>query len=212
LNHRRKRIRSLAPVQVNLKGRTRWKVELRDNGRQRHFFETEQAALEFITKEQAKTRRLGERATAIPGSLHEDAIRAAEVLIPFAGVSLTDAALFYAKAEAQRKKSKTSSAVAAELIANRKANHASTVHLKDLEGRLKRFCDTFGEYLVSDITTADIEKWFTNLRKRYSPQSISNFHRVASLFFSFAVPRGYCQAPRAQEEPWSQTSFSCMGS
>jgi len=193
LNHRRKRIRSLAPVQVNLKGRTRWKVELRDNGRQRHFFETEQAALEFITKEQAKTRRLGERATAIPGSLHEDAIRAAEVLIPFAGVSLTDAALFYAKTEAQRKKSKTASAVAAELIANRKANHASTVHLKDLEGRLKKFCQTFGEHLVSDITTAALEKWTASLRKKYSPQSISNFDRTARLFFSYATPRGYCE-------------------
>ena len=55
LNHRRKRIRSLVPVQVNLAGgRTRWKVEQRDNGRKRHYFETEQAALEFVAKEQTK--------------------------------------------------------------------------------------------------------------------------------------------------------------
>jgi integrase len=193
LNHRRKRIRSLAPIQVNLEGRTRWKVEQRENGRKRHFFKTEQAALEFIAKEQTKARHLGERATSIPGSLHEDAIRAAEVLAPFAGVSLTDAANFYAKAEAQRKKSKTAQAVADELVANRTANHASTVHVKDLEGRLKKFCETFGEHLVSDITTSELEKWIVGLRKKYSPQSISNFHRVVSLFFSFATPRGYCQ-------------------
>ena len=193
LKHRRKRIRSLAPVQVNLKGRTRWKVENRDNGRKRHYFETEQAALEFVAKEQTKARRLGERATAIPGSLHEDAIRAAEVLAPFAGISLTDAALFYAKAEAQRKKSKTASAVAAELIASRTANHASTVHVKDLEGRLKKFCETFGQHLVCDITTAALEKWIAGLRSKYSAQSVSNFHRTARLFFSFATPRGYCQ-------------------
>jgi len=40
LNHRRNRIRSAQPVQVNLKGgRSRWKVELRDNGRERRYFE-----------------------------------------------------------------------------------------------------------------------------------------------------------------------------
>ena len=194
LTHRRKRIRSVAPVQENLKGgRIRWKVEQRDNGRKRRYFETEQAALEFIAKEQTKARHLGERATSIPGSLHEDAIRAAEVLAPFTGVSLTDAALFYTKAEAQRKKSKTAQSVADELVANRTANHASTVHVKDLEGRLKKFCETFGEHLVSDITTAELEKWIVGLRKKYSPQSVSNFHRVVSLFFSFATPRGYCQ-------------------
>lgn len=192
LNHRRNRSRSMEPVQVNLQGRTRWKVEMPQGGRrQRKFFETEQAALEHIAKEQAKTRSLGERAAMIPGHLHEDAIRAAEILAPFAGVTLTDAANFFAKAEAQRNKSKTVKAVAAELIESRTANHASTRHISDLTSRLKTVNKTFGETLVCNVTTAAVDKWLSGLRKDYSPQSVANFYKGIHQLLKFAMKRGY---------------------
>ena len=193
LNHRRKRNHILKAVKVKVGRHTRWKVEQRENGRKRHFFATEQAALEFIVKEQTKAIRLGERAIGIPGSLHEDAIRAAEVLAPYPGASLTDAATFFANAKAQQSKSKTIRAIGDELLADRKANHSSTTHLKDLRLRLATFCETFGATLACNLTSTEVEKWLSSLRRRYSPRSVANYYRNANLLFSFSITKGYCK-------------------
>lgn len=181
--------------QENLPGRPpRWRVELRPNGRrQRHFFSTEQQALEFVAEEQARTHELGQRAAGISGALLEDAIRAEEILRRFPGVTLLDAADSYAKAHDNKCRSKTARTVADELIAANEANGLTLVHRTDVEDRLEKFCDTFGEKLMADITTKEAEKWLANLGRTYKPQSVVNFHRIAKRLFAYAVPRGYCE-------------------
>jgi integrase len=194
---RRRRETSKQPTvrQENPPGRSpRWRVELRPNGRrQRNFFSTEQQALEFVAKEQARTHELGQRAAGISGALLEDAIRADEILRRFPGVTLLDAAESYAKAHDNKQRSKTARAVADELIAANKANGLTLVHRTDVEDRLGKFCDTFGETLMADITTKEAEKWLANLGRTYKAQSVVNFHRIAKRLFAYAVPRGYCE-------------------
>ena len=194
---RRKRNITRQPTlrQENPPGRsTRWRVELRPNGRrQRHFFSTQQQALEFVAEEQARTHELGQRAAGISGALLEDAIRAEEILRRFPGVTLLDAADSYAKAHDNKCRSKTARKVADELIAANKANGLTSVHRTDVEDRLGKFCDTFGETLMADITTKEAEKWLANLGRTYKPQSVVNFHRIAKRLFAYGVPRGYCE-------------------
>jgi integrase len=171
----------------------RWRVELRPNGRRkRHFFSTEQEALQFAAKEHNRTLELGRRAEGVSGALLEDALRAEEILSRFPGITLLDTAEFYAKTHDRKSQSKTAREVADDLIQKTKSNGYSTVHCIDLEARLDKFCERFGSTLMAEITTQDIEGWLAGLAKKYSPQSIVNFHRTAKQLFSHAVPRGYC--------------------
>jgi len=168
--------------------------------RKRKVFTTEQAADQFIAGEQERRRNLGQSAAGISPRFLEDALNAEEILRPY-GATLTTAAEFFAKAEQRRKTSKTALEVATELVANRRANGCSMVHLNDLEDRLigggKRsnaaaFCRMFGTKPMSEITTADVEKWLASLRGKYAPQTVVNFRRAAQTLFNFATPRGYC--------------------
>jgi integrase len=175
-------------------------VELRVGGeRHRRYYSTEQAALQFIAGEEERRQNLGQSAAGISPRLLEDALTAEEILRSY-GASLTTAAEFFVKAEKRRETSKTALEVATELVANRKANGCSKVHMNDLEDRLigggKRsnasaFCRMFGAKSMSEITTADVEKWLAGLRRRYAAQTVVNFRRAVQTLFNFATPRGY---------------------
>jgi integrase len=168
--------------------------------RKRKAFTTKQAADQFIAGEEERRRNLGQSAAGISPRFLEDALNAEEILRPY-GATLTTAAEFFAQAEKRRETSKTALEVAKELVANRRANGCSKVHLDDLEDRLigggKRsdasaFCRMFGATLMSEISTADVERWLAGLRKKYEPQTVANFRRAAQTMFNFAVPRDYC--------------------
>ena len=203
--HRKKHTRPLRAVQEYQKDGTpvsppRWRVELRLPGRPRRYFSTERAALEFIAGEDERRRNLGQSAAGISPRLLEDALTAEEILRHY-GATLTTAAKFYAETESRRRTSKTALEVAKELIANRRANACSTVHVTDLEDRLigggKRsnavsFCSVLGATPMCEITTADVEKWLASLRRKYAPQTVANFRRAAQTLFNFAKPRDYC--------------------
>jgi integrase len=197
--HQKNHNRPLRAVQD--RGTGKWRVEMRIGGkRKRKAFTTKQAADQFIAGEEERRRNLGQSAAGISPRFLEDALNAGEILRPY-GATLTAAAEFFAKAEQRRKTSKTALEVATELIANRRANGCSKVHLNDLEDRLigggKRsnasaFCRIFGVKLMSEISTADVEQWLADLRRKYAPQTVVNFRRAAQTLYNFATPRDYC--------------------
>jgi integrase len=197
--HQKKHNRPLRAVQDP--GTGKWRVEMRIGGkRKRKAFTTKQAADQFIAGEEERRRNLGQSAAGISPRFLEDALNAEEILRPY-GATLTTAAEFFAEVAKRRETSKTALEVATELVANRRANGCSMVHLNDLEDRLigggKRsnasaFCRMFGAKSMSEITTADVEKWLAGLRRKYAAQTVVNFRRAAQTLFNFATPRGYC--------------------
>jgi len=197
---KRKRIHNLEAVKEKIRGVTRWKIRGLYLGgkRVRKFFASEQKALEFIADEMAKTRNLGERARNIPGHLHEDALRAFDLLQGY-GVTLEETAKFYIAAMDRQQKSKPLRKVIEEYHKNRERNLRSTRHLEDLKSRLGRFEEEFGDALVSEIGHSDIDQWLTKLKPagrgsaKYSPISIINFHRVVRGLFTYAVKMGYAE-------------------
>jgi len=124
---KRQRSHKLEAVKVSQRGVTRWKIiGLYISGkRTRKFFVSQQEALEFIATENAKARNLGERARNIPGHLHEDALRANDILKEY-GVTIEEAAKFYRLHQEQRKKSKKISEIIQEYIENKARNLRSS--------------------------------------------------------------------------------------
>jgi integrase len=202
---KRQRSHKLEAVKVTQRGVTRWKIiGLYISGkRTRKFFVTQQEALEFIATENAKARNLGERARNIPGHLHEDALRANDILKEY-GVTIEEAAKFYRLHQEQRKKSKKISEIIQEYIENKARNLRSSRHLEDLRSRLGKFEKKFANQLASEIAARDIDLWLGQIKpqskgsKRYSPLSIVNFHRVLSGFFSYALSMGYTSSNPAK--------------
>ena len=114
----------------------------------RKFFVTQQDALEFIANEKATSRNLGERARNILGHLHEDALRAFDILEGYEA-TVEEAAKFFKSYVDRRQKSRAISEITEEYIENKKRNLRSSRHLEDLRSRLGRFKKDFGNKLAS---------------------------------------------------------------
>jgi len=194
---KRQRAHNLEAVKETIRGVSRWKIRglYRGGKRVRKFFPTEQAALQFIGDELATVRNLGERARNIPGHLHEDALRAFD-LLEGCGVTLEETAKFFKAAIDRQQKSKPVREIIAEYVENRKRNLRSARHLEDLKSRLGRFEQAFGDTIASEITHRDIDRWLAKLKPdkgggKYSPLSVVNFHRVVRGLFTYAAAMGY---------------------
>ena len=84
------------------------------------------------------------------------------------------------------------SAAVGELLGIREAENTSNVHLADLRHRLGKFATEYGNRLVAEITTRDIDSWITGLA--CGAQTKTNYRRAVHNLFQFAASRGYCSS------------------
>ena len=151
-------------------------VNYRQNGkRARSFFETEKAAKTFA---QLKNNELliGET-------------EGAKQLAAY-GKTIADAIAFYMPHLQASNRTCTFRKLVDELLPAKAADGASAPYLTDLRCRLGQFSDTFGDRLISEIQTAEIDEWLRGLN--VSPVTRNNSRRVLRTAFSFSVTRKYC--------------------
>lgn len=150
-------------------------MNYRLNGkRARSFFETEKAAKSFA---QLKNNQLliGET-------------EGARQLAAF-GKTIADAIEFYLPYLQASNRTCTFRELVTQLLAAKKSDGASTPYLIDLRCRLGQFSEIFGDRLVSEIQTHEIDEWLRGLK--VSPVTRNNSRRVIRTAFSFAVARNY---------------------
>jgi integrase len=104
------------------------------------------------------------------------------------GVSLIDAAKFYARHHGRGIKRKSVAEAVDEMIAAKKTKGVSDVYLADLRYRLGVFKAAF-HCDVSALVPDDVAAFFEGLR--LSPRSYNNFVRVLRTFFAFAQNHGW---------------------
>jgi integrase len=157
-------------------------------GRNRRFFKDKAEAETFVQFAKVQQENYGTAALSIPDSLRVEAIECAELLQPF-GVTLRDAAKFYAahlKAVTGSRKVKE---VVADLLAARAADGMSPRYLGDLRVRLGRFVLSFGEEMIAGISASRIDEWLRGLG--VGAVTRNTFRRRLAVLFSFAKRRGY---------------------
>jgi integrase len=193
----RTHIPTIQRIRVN--GKFRWKVSglYVNRKRVRRLFSSRESADQFLADETQRKQNLGARAAAVPGALFEDALRAADILIPF-GASLETAARAFADSAARRAASVTVRDLKGEFLATNGGLRAwGPRHRADLDARLERFARDCGDTLVSEITTQSINDWLLSLHKPgkssrpLSLVSVSNFRRALGNCFAYAKKRGY---------------------
>jgi integrase len=120
------------------------------------------------------------------------------------GASLVEAARYYAKHQPHKMPKKTVGEVIDELILAKEADRLSTVYLKDLRGRLKRFREKFSGN-IGLISISEIDAFLRDLKseekadngkivtRTMSAKSRNNYRAAIGTLFYFAEARAYIQ-------------------
>jgi len=130
----------------------------------------------------------GTAAFSVPDALRVEAIECCELLQPF-GVTLRDAAKFYAAHLKAVTGSRKVREVVADLLAARAADGMSPRYLGDLRVRLGRFALSFGEEMIAGISASRIDEWLRGLG--VGAVTRNTFRRRLAVLFNFAKRRGY---------------------
>lgn len=96
----------------------------------------------------------------------------------------------------ERKRRELRSCTVAEMVTRgikaREKAGLSEVHIKDLEQRLGRFRDSFGDRVVSTITKDEIEEWLNALEIANSTRN--GYQRRLKSIFNDAIEDGYAES------------------
>jgi integrase len=106
------------------------------------------------------------------------------------GKTIADAIAFYLPHLEASNRSCTFAELLAELLPAKAKDGASAAYITDLRCRLGQFASVFGNRLVSEIRTDEIDDWLRGLS--VSAVSRNNSRRALRTAFSFAVKRKYC--------------------
>jgi integrase len=170
------RTAKVRPYHDNRRPHLKFVVNYKQNGkRARSFFESKKVAQTFAQLKNNE-RAIGET-------------EGAKQLAAY-GKTVADAIEFYLPHLQATNRICTFRELVAELLPAKAADGASKPYLTDLRCRLGQFESVFGDRLVSEITSGEIDDWLRDLD--VSPVTRNNSRRVLRTAFSFAVKRNYC--------------------
>jgi integrase len=145
-------------------------------------------AMQLTGKDRLVYGRALEAVKETGASLDAAALEYGEAWKHLDGVSLVDAAKFYARHHGKGIKRKPIAEAVDEIIAAKKAGGVSELYLSDLRYRLRAFKHTF-QCDVCSLAPDDVAQFFTGLG--LSPRSYNNFLRTLRTFFAFAQKQGW---------------------
>jgi integrase len=157
--------------------------------RARRFFKTRTEAATFALTKNIALENTGREGADFPSALRIMATAADAMLKPY-DKNIMDAVEFYLPHLQASNRSCTFAELVAELLPAKTADGASAPYLKDLKCRLGQFKSVFGDRLVSEITSKEIDDWLRGLN--VSAVSRNNSRRTLHSTFSFALARNYC--------------------
>lgn len=168
-----------------------WQADFgRVNGRRKmRSFKAKVDAENWLRQEVLLFENQGAEAFDLSSPQRMDAIRALGVLKGLRGASLEKAAAFYAKHNDSRLEHKTVAEVAAEYVQDSKEHNLRPRSVQDIEHRLKKFCETFGEKGIDLVMHGDAKAWVSSIP--LSPVSRKHYSTVAHGLFSYAMENGY---------------------
>jgi integrase len=166
-----------------------WQVALGSeirNGRRfrlrRTFLRLEEAETFARLKRIERTNR-GTLGVSMDEKLRGDTLAAVGVLAPYGGVTVLDAARYYARQMEVITHSETVSGAITKLLAAKQSDGLSPRYLGDLRDRLGRFSNTFGPRKLADIAPMEIDRWLRDLG--LAPLTRNSFHMRLHTLFEF---------------------------
>lgn len=162
-----------------------------DGNRKHEFFETKDEANTLAEQKRIEFLNYGAKSLSIPNELRQEAVKAAELLKPFPGKTILEAARFFANHLKTIEKSCTISQLVDEFLQSKLGDGKSTRHLDDLRLRLARFAENFGARLVATVTAPECDDWLRSLN--VAAQTRNNYRAALLNLFQYGKKRRYTQ-------------------
>ena len=175
---------------INHNGNVRYRVneaQGQDGKRQRKFFETREAADEYVKQRTAETRAFGIHYTTIPAN-ERAAIAYHLERLKALGWTLAKAVDFIEK-HGKAAPSLPLGTVGDDFLTAKETGGLRPRYLKTLKASIKRFMLGRRQKLISDITPAEIQEYIT--ANQWKPATKRSYLVDVRTLFAFALKRKY---------------------
>jgi integrase len=180
-------------------GKVRWQVNLpgtyrtRKDGKEvrvrpRKTFSSAQEAHTFARLKRIERDNYGVSAVSMDEKLRGDTLAAQQLLAPYS-ISVLEAAEYYVSHRERLEKSATVSDAIVALLEAKEADGLRPRYLKDLRLRLTRFASDFGDRLLADIASMEIDTWLRSLG--LAALGRNSYRSRLSLLFEFGRKCGW---------------------
>jgi integrase len=187
------------PYKVRIGDSIRWQVNLESEYRvrpegkrvrvrpRRTFSSAEEARL-FARLKRVERENHGTAGVSMDEKLRGDTLEAQRILAPF-GVTVLDAAKYYALQMRRLTESETVSTTVKALLEAKSTDNLRPRYLKDLRLRLSRFALSFGDRKLADIQPAEIDAWLRSLC--LAPLGRNSYRLRLNMLFEFGRKCGW---------------------
>src|SRR5262249_43536437 len=151
---------------------------------ERRFFATEAEAKTYAAQKEIELLNQGMEGVNFPSELRVMAQQGARQLAEYKK-TISDAVEFYRKHLEATERSVPRAGAPGELIENRRAAGASERYCNDLRVRLARFCNSFPDRTLADISTAQVDTWLAALN--LAPLTRNTFRLRLGTLFAFGM-------------------------
>jgi integrase len=188
------------PFKVCLGGKTFWQVNLeseyrtkedgtRTRVRPRRTFSSAEEARTFAQLKRVERTNHGAVGASMTEKERGQMREAQTILLPFDGITVVDAAEYYATHMQRLAQSETVSSTIQALLKARQADNLRPRSLTDLRNRLTRFALAFGGRKLADIAPVEIDQWLRTLG--LAPSSRNTFRIKLHTLFEFGRSCGW---------------------
>src|SRR5260221_1160887 len=161
------------------------------NGKRRRiFFKSERAAKLELLRLTHIYREQGRAGLAISETVRGLAVDCTGLWARYPVQTIRDATRFYVPHLDTINSSVSVEQLIRDYLKTKHQARLSSVHLADIEHRLRRFQLEFGGRAVRAITSAELSEWLHRLA--LSPTSINNFRSCVRSLFRYALDHGLC--------------------
>jgi hypothetical protein len=174
-------------------GQPVWVIDVRVTG-ERIFrrFPTAPAAEDFAADLRSQRQREGEAAFSIPAALRVEAVKCADMLTAFPGVTLTQAVTHYVHKVHRFREAPTVETAIAQLLEEKAKGNRRARTLENLRSRWGAFARKFGKEKFGEITEAALSKWLDSVST--SPTNRHNYRRATMQLYRVAVRKHWCDS------------------
>ena len=163
-------------------------LDLRAFGKTRMFFKTRAQAEAERLRQQTLLERHGREAIGLSQREISDFITWRKKLAEY-GKSINEAGKFYVDhLERIRRCNTTVSELAVEVLEAKRKDGRAPAYVADLRKRLARFRQDFGDRLIAEISTQELDNWLRGLD--CAPKTRANFRANIGVLFSHAQAHG----------------------
>lgn len=176
-------------VQPHYKWVVYWPHSIPGKSKKARRFRTKEDAQEFAEKKERELVNHGRKKAGVSNRQVEDALWAVAELEKH-GANIRDVVADYLARLDQVGRSVKMNTAFPSFLEVKEAAGRSPRYIADLRARCGRFLATHGEKCFAEVEVGDVESWLARLE--VGAVTRNSFRRSLSVFFTWAVKRGYC--------------------